>query len=69
MEECVDGRMSQLSATLGEVMERYSSQKDMLAEIQALHARLVEDCTSFISLPILCISPDSSHLCLCWVQL
>ncbi|XP_029914865.1 uncharacterized protein LOC115364432 [Myripristis murdjan] len=43
LEECVRGRLSELSAALLEVMQRYSSQGDMLAEIQALHSSFAID--------------------------
>lgn len=33
------GRVSELSAALLEVLQRYSSQGEMLAEIQSLHSR------------------------------
>ncbi|XP_072549113.1 uncharacterized protein [Salminus brasiliensis] len=42
-EESVEGPMRQLSAALLEVMQRYISQGEMLAEIQALHSRFAID--------------------------
>lgn len=38
-EDTMKGRLSELSATLLEVMQRYTSQGDMLAEIWTLHSR------------------------------
>ncbi|XP_066498854.1 ZW10 interactor-like isoform X2 [Hoplias malabaricus] len=43
LEESVEGPVRQLSAALLEVMERYISQGEMLAEIQALHSRFAID--------------------------
>ncbi|KAG7272704.1 hypothetical protein CRUP_029643, partial [Coryphaenoides rupestris] len=37
-EDCMKGRLSELSAALLEVMQRYTSQGDMLAEIWTLHS-------------------------------
>ncbi|XP_067088567.1 uncharacterized protein si:dkey-225f5.4 [Osmerus mordax] len=42
-EECVRGRVSELSAALLDVLQRYSSQGEMLAEIQSLHSRFAID--------------------------
>lgn len=39
VEDCVCGRRAELSAALGEVMQRYLSQFQLLVEIQALRSR------------------------------
>ncbi|KAI4894653.1 hypothetical protein NFI96_013509 [Prochilodus magdalenae] len=43
LEESVEGPVRQLSAALLEIMQRYISQGEMLAEIQALHSRFAID--------------------------
>uniref|UniRef100_UPI003AAE5242 uncharacterized protein n=1 Tax=Centroberyx gerrardi TaxID=166262 RepID=UPI003AAE5242 len=43
VEECMQGPLSELSAALLEVTQRYSSQGGMLAEIQALHSSFAID--------------------------
>ncbi|XP_062840842.1 ZW10 interactor [Trichomycterus rosablanca] len=43
LEESVEGPLRELSAALLEVMQRYISQGEMLAEIQALHSRFAID--------------------------
>ncbi|XP_041736733.2 uncharacterized protein si:dkey-225f5.4 [Coregonus clupeaformis] len=43
LEESIKGHLSHLSAALLEVMQCYTSQREMLAEIQALHSRFAID--------------------------
>ncbi|CAL8272665.1 unnamed protein product [Lota lota] len=42
-ENCIKGRLSELRAALLELMQRYTSQGDMLAEIQTLHSSFAID--------------------------
>ncbi|KAJ3600489.1 hypothetical protein NHX12_031470 [Muraenolepis orangiensis] len=42
-EDCMKGRLSELSTALLEVMQRYTSQGDMLAEIWTLHSSFAID--------------------------